>query len=504
MKPRRLALLLAIGLTPAAGAAPLKLTERFMPGLPPSPDLSVLHEDADRVEVRHSGDNWSQSHAMRLAAGEDSIWSIAAAELGWVSGHYEFKLLVNGNWEAGPNRYAFINTNNLIARPPAVYLTWQRDPATTITIHWLGDEPGEPSRVEIAAAGEHSWRAVEGAVIPMPETDRWIHTVEVMDLDPDTLYAFRLGAGSTYTFRTLPDTMTRPIRFIEGGDVFGIADAMDRMNALVGSRDPDFVVIGGDLAYEDGLAEYAWRWHRMFASFHEHMRAPDGRLIPMVVAIGNHEVQGYYVHRREDYQPGPEWQLAAAPYFYRLFAMPGRPGYNVLDLGDYASFILLDSGHTAPVAGEQTDWLRERLAERSNRPHLFPVYHVPAYPGHRNPDDALNTEVRRHWVPLFEAAGVRLAFEHHDHCFKVTHPLRDGKVHADGIVFIGDGAWGVGLRPPHTPENQWYIRRSAMTRHVIEVELTPTNRTIQALTIDGQVLDVFGQIIPAITVDENR
>ncbi len=58
--------------------------------------------------------------------------------------------------------------------------------------------------------------------------------------------------------------------------------------------------------------------------------------------------------------------------------MPGPQGYNVLDCGNYLSLLLLDSGHTHPVEGAQTDWLKQTLAARQHVSHVFPVYHVPA------------------------------------------------------------------------------------------------------------------------------
>jgi hypothetical protein len=51
--------------------------------------------------------------------------------------------------------------------------------------------------------------------------------------------------------------------------------------------------------------------------------------------------------------------------------------------------------------------------------------------------------VREYWAPLFERYGVQIAFENHDHVYKRTVPLRSGAPHADGVVYIGDGSWGM-------------------------------------------------------------
>ena len=53
--------------------------------------------------------------------------------------------------------------------------------------------------------------------------------------------------------------------------------------------DPSFALLGGDLAYCRGRPEGYARWQQWFADWEATMRAPDGRLIPLVAAIGNHD-----------------------------------------------------------------------------------------------------------------------------------------------------------------------------------------------------------------------
>ncbi len=122
--------------------------------------------------------------------------------------------------------------------------------------------------------------------------------------------------------------------------------------------------------------------------------------------------------------------------------------YATLDFGDYLSLVLLDTGHISKIDGEQTAWLDKTLVERADRPHLFVANHVPAYPSFRDFEEnilepwtgALN---RKHWVPLFERHNVDVVLEHHDHTFKRTHPLKDGVADAGGVLYLGDGSWGM-------------------------------------------------------------
>ncbi|MEO5803667.1 MAG: metallophosphoesterase family protein, partial [Verrucomicrobiota bacterium] len=324
--------------------------------------------------------------------------------------------------------------------PPALYLQWQRDPMTKMTVHWHTTNQTETS-LQFCEAKKNKWRDAKGSSVPMPDTDsgRMIHTVELTGLTPKTDYQFRFGEQSKeYKFRTMPKVLSAPVRFIEGGDVYHQRDWMDNMNALAAKFDPAFIVIGGDLAYANiatNKIERVQRWYDFFDSWKNHGVAPDGRLIPLLVTIGNHEVKGFWGKTPE-----------SAPGFYALFSMPGKQGYNSLDFGNYLSLVLLDSGHTHPIDGEQTKWLKKTLSERQKVPHLFTFYHVPAYPSARHDDEGENSdltqEVRKYWCPLFEKYGVPISFEHHDHAYKRTHPILANKINPKGIIYLGDGAWG--------------------------------------------------------------
>ncbi len=367
--------------------------------------------------------------------------------------------------------------------PAAVYLTWQHDPTTTMTVQWHSDA-GRDNIVQYQELGERVWHNAVGAHHLMPHSDRIVHVTELTDLEPGTDYRFRFGENSVaFTFRTMPRDATKPIRFVVGGDTMEPLDFLDEgfeaTCRLAAKQDPMFAVIGGDIAYANGSPKRVKRWYRWLAGWKKYMVTSDGRLIPLLVTIGNHEVQGRY-----DQTPGQ------APFFYSLFAMPGPRGYNVLDIGRYMSVVLLDSDHTHPIDGEQTDWLRRTLADRQDVPHLFAVYHVPAYPSVRKFDNRVSTKVREHWVPLFERLGVDVVFEHHDHVYKRTYPIRGGIPDPRGVLYLGDGGWGV---LPRKPRERWYLQKTASTRHFILVRIDGRSRSFLAIDGEGQVIDEVDQ-----------
>ena len=362
--------------------------------------------------------------------------------------------------------------------PPAVYLTWQRDPTTTMTVQWHS-HGGRDDVVQYQQLDEGVWHTSRGTHHPMPHSNRTVHMVELTGLKPATDYRFRFGEHSVqFTFRTMPADMSKPIRFVVGGDTMGGFDLFDEWYEetcrRVAKQDPMFTVIGGDIAYANGDARFVKRWYRWLAGWKKYMVTSDGRLIPLVVAIGNHEVRGQYGQTPEE-----------APFFYSLFALPDKRSYSVLDFGRYLSLVLLDSGHTHAVDGEQTDWLRRTLADRQNVAHLFAVYHVPAYPSVRGFDNSVSAKIREHWVPLFEQFGVDGAFEHHDHAYKRTHRIRAGKVDPNGVLYLGDGAWGVMTR---RPRDRWYLAKTARKRHFSLVTVGQS-RSFLAIDSEGQIVD---------------
>ncbi len=362
----------------------------------------------------------------------------------------------------------------------AVYLTWQGDPTTTMTIHWLSRAGASGNEIAWSPRHDDGWRVATGGHRPFGYTDRLVHSVELTGLTPDTDYRFRVEGGlREYVFRTMPADASAPLAFIAGGDVYRYRFD-PRIYEAAAAREPHFAIVGGDFVYGNGKSGRADRWVHWLNAWEQYMTTPSGRLVPIVPVIGNHEVRG-------GFDRSPE----SAPYFYALFPFPDTHGRVVLDFGDYMSLIVLDSDHTQPIDGEQAAWLSVVLAERSGRAHLFAAYHVPAWPSHRSLEDKQSRRVREHWVPLFEAYGVDACFEHHDHTYKRTHPIRGLDVDPDGVVYLGDGAWGVSPRGVKNPDKTWYLARAEKRNHVFVTTIHGTARLHEAIDPDGVVFDRY-------------
>ncbi len=364
-----------------------------------------------------------------------------------------------------------------------------------MTIDWHTLAPEDLPVVEYRKKGEGVWRTESSDTRPFPFTDRTVHRAELTGLEAGTDYEFRVGAeGDTYWFRTMPATAERPIRFIEGGDVGG--PGFEKMTGVVDSLNPDFVVIGGDLAYSNGEPVNHPKWFRLFDGFQDLFARDDNRLVPIMMAIGNHEIWSEasvpdelpldYYRKKYGLREGD------APYYNALMAFPGQPEYGALHFGDYLTWIILDSGHLNPIEGTQKEWLQQTLAASADRPFLFTSYHVPAYPSHRPFEGAVSQEIRTHWVPLFEEYGVDVSFEHHDHTYKRTYPLRQNAIdHENGILYLGDGAWGVNSRELDAVNPRWYLAKAASQRHVILGILHGDSLRFEIVNEEGATIDRY-------------
>jgi hypothetical protein len=369
-------------------------------------------------------------------------------------------------------------------QPNTLFLTWQRDPTTTMTIQWVGVR-GEvaDTTIRFASTKDWTWQSQPTITKPYhPSTDLKVFRAELTGLMPGTDYKLQIGKRSlTYRFRTMPAKATNTIHFVSGGDV-GVNPHAVANNVQAARQDPMFAVVGGDLGYDNGRSvEVSLAFLRNYS---QHMIGRDGRLIPLVTCIGNHEVDGSYGKPREK-----------APFFYALFdGLYPDTGYTTLDFGDYLSLVLLDTGHTSPIDGAQAEWLGKALRDRAHHSNVMVVNHVPAYPSYRNMD-GVNGKAgtgelnRKHWVPLFEQYRVPVVLEHHDHTFKRSKPLLGESAHANGVLYLGDGSWGR-LRTPKPPEKLPHIALMSKDYHLTLHRIQGEERFHLALDETGKVMDV--------------
>ncbi|MBC8086179.1 MAG: metallophosphoesterase family protein [Phycisphaerae bacterium] len=387
------------------------------------------------------------------------------------------------------------------AMPAAIFVTWDGSPTTTVSVDWHLMAGTNIEALEMRGPGMKVWKSYSGRQFGFPHSTRMVRRAKIAGLKPGTTYELRIGASRVYSYRTMPANLSRPVRFATGGDTQASDAQFGSVNRAVALRNVDFVLLGGDLAYSNGDPRLVAREEMWFETVTKSLVTPEGRLIPVIAAIGNHEVfserDTTEATRAMITKTGVK--LGDATYYRVLHAHARDLQYQVIDVGNYLSLVLLNTDHTAEIAGPQTDWLKSTLASRPSVPHVFPIYHVPGYPSVRAFGAGNSTQVRDHWAPLFESAGVRFAFENHDHAYKRTFPILGGQRDTAGIVYIGDSAWGAGPRPIGRDHKttEWYLEKTASVNHGIIVTLDKASSRME-------VIDTLGTMVDSLRVPQRR
>ena len=377
------------------------------------------------------------------------------------------------------------------AEPLHIYLTYSGAPETSIDINVLTPERvgavyvhyDTVSHGGIAQDYAYQIEAPHEPALMEISDERALYVAPIQTLAPGTTYYFvvtdAIGTRShERKFRTLPGS-DKPFRFIDGGDM-GVDESVAGMLRTAARTDPDFAIIGGDIAYENGLLGDYRTWDRWLRNWDQNMVTTDGRMVPIVTAIGNHETNDY---ESDELEP-------RAPWYIGLFGRQGPHVYWSFRVGDETVFYLLDSGHLVPHEGEQTDWLAAEMERYSNRRNQFAAYHVPLYPAHRPYEYDLSAQGRASWAPLFDAYDVDVAFEHHDHVFKRSKPLEAGEIDEGGTTYVGDGCFGHDTRTVD-PHPRWYDEKERSVRHFWVVDVSRDELRVQAIGSGGDRIDEF-------------
>jgi acid phosphatase type 7 len=320
--------------------------------------------------------------------------------------------------------------------------------------------------------------AVTPETYTFPETSAWLHRVELTGLEPGSTYSVQLQredeASEPFTFRTAPADR-EAFTFIAGGDTQSETQERKEMTAHAATLDPEFVLMSGDIVMR-GMDENAWdNW---FDEWHDLMVTDEGRRVPIMPALGNHDVRGWIMGDFE----------TDAAFFYNRFNLPDPQNYYVIEYGDGFVVITLDSGHTSAFNeeldwfvdtgyyegtqrvhdshdGQQRNWLEATLQQYEDRPWLMAHYHINAFATSEHYWEKPRYGrllMHEHWIPLFEQYGMNLVHEAHGHRLKRTHPVKNWEIDEDGVVYIGEGGWGTHMG---VPEDLWFVADKGSDHH---------------------------------------
>ncbi len=206
-----------------------------------------------------------------------------------------FNLYAHENWE--PTTYSSIDAHAPTPLPDRVVLTWEEDTATTQSVSWRTDTTIKQGMAQLAVANSNG-RALKPKSFNSKTTslqtdlnDSHYHTVIFRDLEPDTLYAYRVGDGVNFTEYYHFKTATKgvePFSFIYFGDAQNeVRTHWSRVfrEAFRDAPRAAFTLHAGDLVNRK-YSDSEWGdWHQ----------GPDwvNGTIPVIATPGNHEYFNY-------------------------------------------------------------------------------------------------------------------------------------------------------------------------------------------------------------------
>ncbi|MFM1918949.1 MAG: hypothetical protein RLZZ303_583 [Candidatus Hydrogenedentota bacterium] len=375
--------------------------------------------------------------------------------------------------------------------PPHVYLVLTDDPATSITVQFHTQD-AVASTVDYAALGadgqpgETLHAAGTSLQVPGLADGRHVHAVPLSGLRPGTQYQFTTSSGATGKFTTL-EGGEAPLRVLFAGDM-GTDESSVNFMKRAAALDPDIAMLGGDLAYDDGKLRKVGVWDAWMNHWRQHMVRSDGSMVPLIAAVGNHEING-----EDSSDP-----LVKAPFYAGFFAQGGSAHF-VRDISPLARIVVLDSDYFTSEQ-EQAPFLDKALDNGDHAEYLIANYHVALFPTHNDFDQDHPTAGRNHWLPLFDRHDVTVAFEHHDHAFKRTHPITGGAVDPEGVVYLGDGCMGQEARSVKEPD-AWYFAKAEPRAHFWIADITDDAMICKAVDEQGVVFDTV-EFEPRESADE--
>jgi hypothetical protein len=300
---------------------------------------------------------------------------------------------------------------------------------------------------------------------------------------------FTLGAGverrKTLVVRAVPDPNSNvTVSLVGGGDYHATDKGLRMLLAGVQAQPKAHALfLGGDIAYANNMRSCYLRWDRVLQAVSAVVN-DEGHALPIVTVPGNHEGGGYLVESSpSDY------------YFYTQYF----PQYDEDDpadttttyhshiIGKRVGIVCLDSEIIIPIE-QQKAYLAKMLTSMrgvdpaaglsgtsstvvSDMRFVIVLYHNAAYPGTVERTSGPHPLVREHFVPIFDTHKVPLVLEFHEHVYKRTKPLTNGKPTGAGlgVVYVGDGC--LGLSSGRELGDATYIERSRQGNYVTAIDV---------------------------------
>lgn len=307
--------------------------------------------------------------------------------------------------------------------PDRIVLTWTGDPATTQAVSWRTDSSVVSAMAEITDAhdtpGLHlTARQVPARTTPLKRENGLAHhhQAEFTGLRPNTLYAYRVQGGGTWSewfhFRTA-ETGPSAFSFLYFGDAQNAVKSHVSRTIRAAYQDlpmARFMLHAGDLVNQRE-GNYDDEWGEWFDA-----GGWLNGMVPSIAAPGNHE----YLYLTPEGE-----QRVLTPAWNALFNFPKHGPAGLEGSVYYVDYqgmriIALNSYSALEVEGSaqrQAQWLEGVLRNNPNRWTIV-THHHPMFSVSQGRD---NPPLRDHWKPLYDKYGVDLVLQGHDHTYGRQH-----------------------------------------------------------------------------------
>ena len=385
--------------------------------------------------------------------------------------------------------------------PDRIMLNYGADPTTTASVTWRTNTEEKTAYAEIAkaTAAPKFWRTAErftatttlldGSLVEDAGIVANYHSVTFDELEPNTLYGYRVGDGDHWSewiqFKTASTTNDK-FSFLYTGDAQNnIFERWSRLIRQGFQKAPDarFIVHAGDLVSPANSEEDWEEWFRAGSFIHS--------MIPGFPSPGNHDYERIYEGK-------DKYQQQLSIQWRPQFTLPenGPKGIDELKETSYymdfqgVRMISLDSNI---YLEEQAEWLREVLANNPNQWTIV-TYHHPCYPISRGRSDSKRREV---FKPVFDEFHVDLAFQGHDHAYARGRATEEQTGEQTGTMYVVSVGGGKMYRLNPEGWQRWGAKkdRDAENTQLVQV-VTVDDDTLhyKSYTATGELYDAFDLI----------
>jgi len=309
----------------------------------------------------------------------------------------------------------------------------------------------------------------------MNRYDMYTRFADISGLQPGTNYYFIIkdisGISKRYWFKTAPGK-PEPFTFVAGGDTKSLGEALEAgraSNRLVAKLRPLFVMFNGDFTSGNGTNPDNWKiW---LDDWQDLTTCADGRMIPIIPVMGNHENGN---KRNLNIIFNAPYQYNDTSHIYYSLNVGGK----LMHITALNTEIRTDS--------LQKKWLVQDLKAHSDFHFKVAAYHKPLFPHTQGKRE--NPVIYKSWANTFYKYGLDLSFDADSHMHKITFPVKPDSSHAadmgfvrddeNGTMYIGEGSWGA--TPRENNDDKSWTLSSGSFNQIKWVHVFPEKRDMEA------------------------